>query len=98
GLGEGLGAEYGGPRGLELVVTNGDLIVARSIDPDRWAAVPMPPAFGSTASAGEVGPDVTGIERIYGSAAVPELGWTVQAGAELEATVTGANERALRTG
>src|SRR5712691_12714492 len=68
-MGPALAAGFGGPRGLEFLVTTGDgaRAVTRSVDPARWAGTALDPTpFGR--ARGLVRPGVDGRRRIYASA------------------------------
>ncbi|MPY91523.1 MAG: response regulator [Acidimicrobiia bacterium] len=83
-LGPGLLEPFGGPRQLEFLVVSpdGSTALSRSVEPERWAGAPLGPTPFDPGS-GEVGQDdVEGSPRLYGSATVDGLGWTVFAGAD----------------
>jgi signal transduction histidine kinase len=73
-VGKSLGHSYGGPRGLEFVLTDagGMRVLTRSIDPERWIGKPYDPT--------EM--DLDGRERLYAQATVPSVNWQVRAGAD----------------
>jgi signal transduction histidine kinase/ActR/RegA family two-component response regulator len=95
-LGTGLAEHFGGPRGMEVLVTTGDgtTALSRSIGDGRWTGTPLagtPFAEDSGASRR----DVDGTQRLYGQATVDGLGWTVYAGAD-ESQVLADTSRSFR--
>ncbi|NJC82903.1 ATP-binding protein [Planosporangium mesophilum] len=95
-LGPEMAAYYGGPRGLEFLVTTADGTTAltRSVDPERWAGASLQRTpFGTRVGSGEH-PDVTGAIRLYGHADVEGLGWRVYAGADRAGAIAAASRLA----
>jgi hypothetical protein len=95
-LGPEMAAYYGGPRGLEFLVTTADGTTAltRSVDPKRWAGASLQRTpFGTRDGSGEH-PDVTGAMRLYGHADVEGLGWRVYAGADRAGAIAAASRLA----
>jgi diguanylate cyclase (GGDEF)-like protein/PAS domain S-box-containing protein len=85
-LGAGLGAQYGGTRHLELLVTtaDGSHSLARSIRPEAWVDAPLTgtPFTALTRPNTATRRDVEGHWRLYGAATVVGPGWRVYAGAD----------------
>jgi len=75
--------------GLEflLVSADGRTAIARSIDPEKWAGASLDGTPFALASDPVQRPDVDGMRRIYASASVAGLGWTVYAGADRAAAI-----------
>jgi len=88
------GDQFGGARGLELLVTggNGEVVLTRWPDGARWAGSPVRAGRLSVPD----GVDVTGVRRVYGRAIVDGAGWTVLAGADREQAVAQARRSAQR--
>jgi signal transduction histidine kinase len=77
-VGLSLRESYGGPRGLEFLLTDasGGKVLTRSIRPERWIGKPL----RGTPFAPDR--DVDGKARLYADATVPGVGWHVHAGAD----------------
>ncbi|MDT8340490.1 MAG: ATP-binding protein [Longimicrobiales bacterium] len=79
-----------GADDLVTIATADDVVLARSIEPDRWIGERLP---GRRNEEVEVSPgrslapgtDLEGMERSWASVLVPELGWWVYAGVPEEA-------------
>jgi PAS domain S-box-containing protein len=87
-LGPDLASQFGGPRGMEMLMTSADgrTVLARSIDPTRWIGAPVAGTPFATGS-GDERPDLGGTTRIYGHASVATAGWIVYAGADRDAAL-----------
>ena len=97
-VGPALATGLGGPRGLEFVVTTpaGDTVLSRSVQPERWAGVPVGSTpFATGADPGE-SRDLDGTPRLYGFEAVDELQWRVYAGANRAQALAGAERLSNR--
>lgn len=85
-LASALQERFGGPRELEFLVIDksDDRIVSRSIDPSAWTGAELPPGTAAWPqdSVNFQHADLDGAMRYYGSASVPNLNWSVYAGAE----------------
>ena len=88
------------PAGSVVSIIDADgVIVARSIDAQRWVGqnvkgvMPMPDGSGRTG----VGRGVDGVERVYASAIVVPLGWFVVAGIPTATATASARELLART-
>ena len=97
-LGATLAEQYGGPGGMELLVTTSDAktVITRSLGGSRWVGAPLT----GTAFARSPNPiersDLDGIQRVYGSSTVASTGWAVFAGADEAAALAAADQRANR--
>ena len=88
------------PAGSVVSIIDADgVIVARSIDAQRWVGqnvkgvMPMPDGLGRTG----VGRGVDGVERVYASATVAPPGWYVVAGIPTATATASARELLART-
>ena len=91
GLGATVADLFGGPRGLEFLITtvDGGTILTRWPDGKRWAGTAVASSrFDAPDAAGE-GVDVAGLRRVYGQAVVDGAGWRVFAGADRSAALAG---------
>ncbi|MEV8509031.1 ATP-binding protein [Actinoplanes sp. NPDC051475] len=98
GLGATVADLFGGPRGLEFLVTTGDggTVLTRWPDGRRWAGTAVRESrFTAPDAAGE-GSDVSGLPRVYGRAGVDGVGWRVYAGADRSAALAGGRRLAER--
>ncbi len=87
-IGPTLAPRYAGAQNAELLIVSADgTIVARSLDPAKSVGtnVGVTPFVAGADPA--VRPDVDGVARIYGSAAVAGAGWTVYAGVDQNAAL-----------
>ena len=93
GLGPALATRYGGPDGLEflLTTTDGGQVLSRSIDPDRWSGRPVPRKPYAVGSGREERRDVDGRARLYAQAAVPGSDWVIHVGADQVAAYAAAD-------
>jgi diguanylate cyclase (GGDEF)-like protein/PAS domain S-box-containing protein len=90
-LGSGLFDRFGGRLSHEFVVTDeAGVIVARSVDAERWVGRDSSTTPFAEADGGTPDRDVDGVSRIYGESAVPELGWRVLAGVDRDDALSGA--------
>jgi PAS domain S-box-containing protein len=93
-VGAAAGNQFGGARGLELLITGtgGEVVLTRWPDGARWA--------GSHVREGRLsvpdGVDVAGVRRVYGRATVEGAGWAVLAGADREQALALARRSARR--
>ncbi|MEV6491138.1 ATP-binding protein [Actinoplanes sp. NPDC051633] len=89
---------FGGPRGLEFLVTTGDAgtVLARWPDGARWAGTALRSSRFAPPDATGDGMDVEGRHRVYGQAAVDGPGWRVFAGGDRSAALAGAHRLARR--
>jgi PAS domain S-box-containing protein len=99
-LGSAVARQFGGARGLEFMVLSrdGDLVVTRSVEADRWVGSPVGStrfAVPATAEASD-GTDVAGVRRVYGRATVAGLGWVVFAGADRAQALASAHRLVYR--
>ncbi len=81
-----LAAQNSGGRPTEFLVTSEDdsVVISRSVAPERWAGRPLPPGgLGEDAER----EDLDGKDRLYASAAVPKLGWTIHVGEDKDAVL-----------
>ncbi len=92
-VGADLAAAFGGPRGLEFLVTtaDGQTVLARSVDPARWIGTPLAATGFARAGAQVDRSDLDGTRRLYASATVPPGGWRVWAGADRRGALAAAN-------
>jgi PAS domain S-box-containing protein len=97
-LGVHAGKQFGGPRGLEFVITSSDgaMILSRWPDGARWAGTPARNSRFSVPAGRGDGTDVTGTARVYGQATVEGAGWTVSAGADRSEALAHARRMARR--
>ncbi len=77
------------PGGLIVITTNAGIVLARSLEPEKWVGKNVSGIGVVTARAERIqgqitGPGVDGIERIYGFTAIPEVGWHVASGIPTE--------------
>ena len=94
-LGPSLASHFaGGPVALEFLIVSADgrTAIARSIDPAKWAGASLAGTPFAVATDPVQRPDVDGKRRIYASAAVPSLGWTLYAGADRAAAIVPATD------
>jgi hypothetical protein len=83
---------YGGGRPVEFMISDGDTILARSIDPGRWVGKSLE-GTGFRAAARETERrDLDGRTRLYADSAIPGTGWTLHVG-EDKATALAAGNR-----
>lgn len=93
-LGTDLGARLGGPDNLVFLVLSRDgaTVFTRSAEPAQWIGKPI----AGTAFSSRAGSDVDGVRRVYGRAAVPDLGWQVHVGAARADVLAGAHQLVRR--
>jgi PAS domain S-box-containing protein len=91
-LGPSLSSAFGDPAGIEFVMTTGDggAVLSRSIEPARWAGASIGGLPFARAQADTDRPDVDGVPRLYGMAAVSGVSWKVFAGADRSAALASA--------
>jgi len=89
---------FGGGRPTEFLVTtrDGDTVLARSIDPGRWVGEPLEGTAFAEAGGDSERSDLSGTERVYADAEVPEVGWRLYAGEDEEAALSATRERRYR--
>jgi signal transduction histidine kinase len=75
GIGDSLRETYGGPRGLEFLVTDatGTTVITRSIDAEDW--------IGKRVEPNEA---LDGVERLYANATVSGPEWRLRVGADVD--------------
>jgi PAS domain S-box-containing protein len=96
-VGPSLTALFGGPHRLEFLITTSDgrTVLARSHDATRWIGTDLATTpFHPTGSGAHR--DVTGLRREYGEVTVPEVGWRVYAGADLNQSLAASRRLAVR--
>ncbi len=88
-----LAALFGGGRAAELlIVSRADrLIVARSLDAERWVGQTLPAAAAPSGSGLAATPDVDRVSRIYRAARVPGTDWQVWIGNDEAAALASAH-------
>ena len=98
-LGPQLSEQLGGPRRFEFLVVDaaGDRVVSRSIDAPEWAGAELTAGSWPRQKKTFERADLDGVDRIYGLAAVPDLGWSVYAGADRNDVVAPALELSWKT-
>jgi PAS domain S-box-containing protein len=97
-VGPGLTTTDGGPRHLEFLVTSADgkTAISRSIAPAKWVAANLAgTSFGQPGTKTDR-KDLDGIQRLYGQATVPGLGWHIYAGASRAQALAAANRVSQR--
>jgi PAS domain S-box-containing protein len=96
-LGQTLSARFGGPSGLEFVVTSADgkTALARSVDGARWSGASIEgTSFAKTTEQTRL--DLDNTLRVYGAATAGARGWNVYAGAAEAAVASNATDLFLR--
>jgi PAS domain S-box-containing protein len=88
-VGPALASRFAGPAGLEFLLTtaDGQTVIARSVDPAKWAGKSIAGTPFARASDPSDRPDVDGVPRIYASATVASAGWALYAGADRAAAL-----------
>jgi PAS domain S-box-containing protein len=87
--GRDLAKQFGGGRPVEFLVTSrdGNTVIARSLDPDRWVGKSL--QSSSFAAAGDQVDrvDLDGTSRLYAMSAVPGVGWNLYVGEDKRAAL-----------
>jgi two-component system cell cycle sensor histidine kinase/response regulator CckA len=80
---------------LDVLVTSGQTVVSRSVDPSAWVAVQLPHPFAAR-DGGGAQPGVDGVARLYGSAEPAGTAWLVHVGMDPGEALAAAKEDAAR--
>jgi len=98
-LGPQLTKQLGGPNGFEFLVVNaaGDRVVTRSIDASQWTGAELAAGSWPQDEKAFERADLDGVVRIYGRSAVPDLGWSVYAGADRNEVLASALDLSWKT-
>ena len=88
---------YGGAGSAEFLITTGDgrMVIARSIDPDRWVGASLADLPFTQATSSVERSDLDGTARLYASAPVAGAGWQLYVGKD-KASALAAGERLER--
>ncbi len=89
----GLAERYSGARDLVLVLVSpdGDTVLSRSVDPDKWAGANLSGTEFGTNMMSTERRGVDGTTRIYGREIAGEAGWQVYAGADKADALAGSD-------
>ena len=95
-LGASLVHQFGGQRQVEFLVTTGDAetVITRSLGGSRWVGARLAGTPFARSTNPVERPDVTGVQRLYGSSTVRPAGWTVFSGADEASALAAADQLA----